>query len=342
MSELVKTNGHSLAEMSEMALAVVSSGLFPSIKTPDAAMTLMLLCQSEGLHPMQALRRYDIIQGRPALKTDAMLAEFQKRGGKVDWIRLDDECAEAEFHASGLVNPVRIKFDTADAKRAGLLGKDNWNKYPRAMRRARVVSEGVRTADPGVNAGVYTPEEVSDFDDSPKVEWPKALTKVEVEEKKALGLLKGQRSFHQPIPAHVLEETPPPVDDEPPAIFGEPDEKAAPAWAEHKRVMTAEIDRGDFQAKLEAIPAQIAEKIAKDSQSMFDKGNCEHPGCAAPLVTATSESNENKGRQYLSCQWALAERHRLRRKGITPENANKATAGHTRKWLPKEKAAPTS
>ncbi|MCX7689084.1 MAG: hypothetical protein N2045_14060, partial [Fimbriimonadales bacterium] len=58
-----------------------------------------------------------------------------------------------------------------DAKRAGLIGKagGNWEKYPRAMLRARVVSEGVRTVFPGVIVGLYTPEEVRDFEPVPAI-----------------------------------------------------------------------------------------------------------------------------------------------------------------------------
>jgi hypothetical protein len=32
------------------------------------------------------------------------------------------------------------------------------------MLRARVISEGIRTVYPGVAVGIYTPEEVNDFD----------------------------------------------------------------------------------------------------------------------------------------------------------------------------------
>ncbi|MBK8184776.1 MAG: hypothetical protein IPK63_18615 [Candidatus Competibacteraceae bacterium] len=49
------------------------------------------------------------------------------------------------------------------AKRANLAGKDLWKQYPRAMLRARVISEGIRTVYPGVLSGMYTPEEVRDF-----------------------------------------------------------------------------------------------------------------------------------------------------------------------------------
>ena len=53
------------------------------------------------------------------------------------------------------------------AKNAGLSGKDTWKQYPRQMLRSRVISEGVRTMYPGVADGIYTPEEVQDFDTKP-------------------------------------------------------------------------------------------------------------------------------------------------------------------------------
>jgi hypothetical protein len=52
----------------------------------------------------------------------------------------------------------------ARAKAAGLGSKDNWKSYPRQMLRARVISEGVRATFPAVLNGMYTPEEVQEFD----------------------------------------------------------------------------------------------------------------------------------------------------------------------------------
>lgn len=52
-------------DLKQMATAACKSGLF-SMPSPEAALTLMLLCQAEGLHPIQALRHYHIIKGRPA------------------------------------------------------------------------------------------------------------------------------------------------------------------------------------------------------------------------------------------------------------------------------------
>jgi len=56
-----------------------------------------------------------------------------------------------------------VSWSLAQAKAIGIANKDNWKNYPRAMLRARVVSEGIRSVYPGCVVGVYTPEEVQDF-----------------------------------------------------------------------------------------------------------------------------------------------------------------------------------
>lgn len=145
-----------------MASAIAKSGLF-GIKTVDQALALMLIAQAEGLHPAIAARDYHIIQGRPALKADAMLARYQQNGGKVQWHDYTDKKVSATFlHPSG--GTIKIDWDMDRAKQAGLGGKENWSKYPRQMLRARVISEGVRATNPGCNTGFYTPEEVQDFE----------------------------------------------------------------------------------------------------------------------------------------------------------------------------------
>jgi hypothetical protein len=152
------------AEVQQLATAVARSRLFKAFDNPETALVLMMVAQAEGCHPIQATQRYDVIQGKPAKKADAMLADFQQRGGKVTWKQLDDTAAEGEFMGPGLGAPVTIRWTIEMATNAGLTGKGTWKQYPRAMLRSRVVSEGIRTAMPGVVAGLYTPEEVGDFD----------------------------------------------------------------------------------------------------------------------------------------------------------------------------------
>lgn len=149
------------SEIENMGLVAAKSKLF-GFKTPEEAMSIMLLCQAENLHPAVAMRDYHVIQGRPALKADAMLARFQAAGGKVDWKVYTDEQVTGLFsHPSG--GSLEVTWTIHQAKSIGIANKDNWRNYPRAMLRARVLSEGIRAVYPGVVVGVYTPEEVQDF-----------------------------------------------------------------------------------------------------------------------------------------------------------------------------------
>jgi hypothetical protein len=150
-----------MQDMTRMAEAVAKSGLF-GVKTADQAMALMLVAQAEGRHPAMAARDYDIIQGRPAKKTEAMLRDFLENQGKVEWHTLDDSTADATFsHPSG--GSVRIEWTLKRAAMAGLQGRDMWKKYPRQMLRSRCVSEGIRTVCPMATSGMYVPEEIRDI-----------------------------------------------------------------------------------------------------------------------------------------------------------------------------------
>ncbi len=157
-------------QVERMALAVAKSGLF-GVKTPDQAMALMLIAQAEGLHPAIAARDYHIIQNRPALRADAMLARFQTAGGRVKWLSMNDQRVAGEFsHQQG--GSVEIEWTIEMAQRAGLTKNPTWTQYPRAMLRARCISEGIRTVFPGLVVGTYTPEEVEDMD-PPEAKPPK-------------------------------------------------------------------------------------------------------------------------------------------------------------------------
>lgn len=151
----------SISELEQMANHIVKSGLF-GIRKVEEAVALMLIAAAEGRHPGTVAAEYHIIQGRPALKADAILARFQSSNGKVEWHEYTDECVSGTFsHPAG--GSLKVDWDMTRAKAAGLGGKDNWKKYPRQMLRARVISDGVRGVYPAVLQGFYTPEEVQDF-----------------------------------------------------------------------------------------------------------------------------------------------------------------------------------
>jgi len=159
-------------ELEKMADVFVRSQLF-GVKTPDQAMALMLVAQAEGLHPAIAARDYHIIEGRPSLKADAMLARFQTAGGTVSWPDHSDESVTGIFnHPQG--GSLTVTWNKARAVKAGLWDKATWKKYPEAMLKARVISDAIRMVLPGINVGTYTPEEVADIvDEAPA---PKNVT----------------------------------------------------------------------------------------------------------------------------------------------------------------------
>lgn len=153
-------------EMESMSSYIVRSKLFGA-KDESQAMSLMLLAQAEGLHPMTAIQDFDIVQGRPARKTHSILARFQAAGGKVAWDEITPTRACGVFsHPQG--GSLKVEWTFEDAKKAGLTGKDNWKNYPKAMLRARCIAEGVRAVFPGAIGGMMTVEEAQDMTPMPE------------------------------------------------------------------------------------------------------------------------------------------------------------------------------
>lgn len=173
MTTSLTTTGNA-PDMLAMCASVAKSGL-GGIKTPEAAFALTAMALAEdtdaGDSPVSFLRAlgraqrdYHVINGRPTLKADAMLARFQVAGGKVRWLEYSDKRVCGEFsHAAG--GNIELDWTIDRAKTAGLLKPGSpWIAHPRAMLRARVISEAIRTVFPGVISGLYSPEEAVEID----------------------------------------------------------------------------------------------------------------------------------------------------------------------------------
>lgn len=147
----------------QLAKAFADSKLF-GMTDPNQVLALMAICESEGIHPAKAVQEYHIIQGRPALKADAMMARFQAAGGKVNWEVYTDERVTGSFsHPNG--GSLSVTWTIEQARSIGLVKPGSgWQKFPRAMLRSRCISEGIRSVYPGSVTGFYSPEEVQDFE----------------------------------------------------------------------------------------------------------------------------------------------------------------------------------
>lgn len=186
---------HGVNDLQVMAKAMADTKMF-GFKTQPEAFALMLIAQAEGRHPATIAQDYDVIQGRPALKSMAALARFQLAGGVVNWIESSATACEAEFtHAKG--GSLKVRWDMKRAADAGLTGKDNWRKFPDQMLRARCASEGVRAVFPACLNGMYVSEEVQDFEPREPRQEPRA---------------QNQRTLD---PAKAVDQAPPPATERP-------------------------------------------------------------------------------------------------------------------------------
>jgi hypothetical protein len=205
---------HRMEDIEKLAEAVARSRMF-GITTKEQALVLMSIAQAEGRHPAEAARDYNIIQGRPAKTSEAMMRDLIAAGGRVKWHQLTDDAVEATFsHPAG--GEIRILWDTARAQKAGLASKEMWKKYPRQMLRSRCVSEGVRTVCPMATSGMYVPEEVRDMPAIDTEPSPDSDTTAD------LDTFAGQRVEEEGYPGSLVppRREPPPVTE--PDPFGLP------------------------------------------------------------------------------------------------------------------------
>jgi hypothetical protein len=184
MNELVKSNATSaiapIANMSEflsLAQEFEKSGMFGCTQ-PGQGAVLLSTCMTDRISPIEFIRTYHLIEGRPSMRADAMLAKFTQQGGKYKILSFTADKAEAVFFFGD--NEITMSMTMKEAEAAGLTHskagkiKDNWKSFPRQMLWARVVSSAIRLVAPGIVAGVYTPEEVQDFDKAAAIE-PSAI-----------------------------------------------------------------------------------------------------------------------------------------------------------------------
>lgn len=164
-NELITSNNFTTNDLIEISKRVSASGLLGKYNE-NQIFTLMMLSYKDGTNPVQASMDYHIIQGKPALSSQATLSRFQKAGGKIKYIkRSDTECIIEFSHDQA--GSLTVEWNLERARKAGLnINRESWQKYPRQMLSARCLAEGVRALYPACLDGLYLVEEVQDFDKS--------------------------------------------------------------------------------------------------------------------------------------------------------------------------------
>jgi hypothetical protein len=133
-----------------------------------------------GLDVVTTITTIHVIKGKPTQSADLMLSRARAAGHRVRIQSDRTRCVVRIVRADDPESETAIEWTLEDAVTAGLCEIRNgrpwsrsskgepqaWEKYPRAMLRARAVSEAVREACPEVLHGaIYTPEELGAYVD---------------------------------------------------------------------------------------------------------------------------------------------------------------------------------
>ncbi len=149
---------------------IVKSGMAPSsFKTPEAVLVAIMHGMEVGLPPLMALQSIAVINNRPTLWGDGAMALVRATGQLEEfeeWIdgANDNMIAYCKIKRRG-EKPVTHSFSVADAKKAGLWGKQGpWTTYPRRMIAMRPRSWCLRDVFADALKGLHIAEEVMDTD----------------------------------------------------------------------------------------------------------------------------------------------------------------------------------
>lgn len=155
------------AELITMCQALAAADLAPkALRGKATDMALVIMTGAEvGLPPMASLRLYTTWDGVPRLMAEGMRAIILAHP-ECEWFRrVRGSDTEVVWSTKRRGQPEQQATWTIErAKRAQLLNKENWQKYPEDMLSARCSMQLARLEWPDVVAGMLSKEEAMDGD----------------------------------------------------------------------------------------------------------------------------------------------------------------------------------
>lgn len=158
----------SMDEAFRVSQAIAMSGLAPrGIDKAEQIMVAIMAGAELGLAPFQSLQSFAVVNGRPTLWGDGLLAVVRGRGVKVkEWQEGegDDMVARCLCTRPDTGEEVERAFSVEDAKKAGLWGKTGpWQQYPKRMLQMRARALSLRDGCADMLRGIQVREEVEDY-----------------------------------------------------------------------------------------------------------------------------------------------------------------------------------
>jgi hypothetical protein len=147
--------------MKEQASMLIKTGFLPpSIKTPEQVIAIALTGRELGIGMMEAIRGINVIQGKPSVSPQLMLALAIRTGQMESYsMKSDPSGATVTIKRKGWPEHF-AKFGPTEAKALGLDGKDNYRKQASVMYQWRALAQGLRFTFPDAVSGIYTFEEM--------------------------------------------------------------------------------------------------------------------------------------------------------------------------------------
>ena len=149
-----------VSSLERIAAIIAKSGM-GGFKTAEQATVALLLALAEGIPVGRVIHEYHVINGRLNLRSECMLARFQKAGGAVEYhLHNDTEVSLTASHPKG--GSLLVTWTIERARKAGLTANPTWTKHPAAMLTARAIAEAVRAVYPACLSGILAEEEAEE------------------------------------------------------------------------------------------------------------------------------------------------------------------------------------
>lgn len=160
---------NSMDEAFRMAEMLAGSQMVPKNYQgkPQDALVAMMMGSELGLNPIQSLANVAVINGKPAIYGDALLALVQnhpKFGGHEESFDEKTMTATCTVWRKGDAAKHAVTFSQTDAQQAGLWGKSGpWTQYPKRMLMWRARGYALRDKFADALGGLITVEEARDI-----------------------------------------------------------------------------------------------------------------------------------------------------------------------------------
>jgi len=154
--------GKTLDVVLRKAEILLKSGMLPKeLNTKEKIAVLIMKAKELNMPPLEAISHLYVVNQKVAIDSSGMLALILRSGlAKKIQFGGDGTSAWCEMERKDGVISFKYTFTIEDAKRAGLLSKESWQKYTKELLVARAISGCARKVFPDVVGGLYTVEEL--------------------------------------------------------------------------------------------------------------------------------------------------------------------------------------